>query len=108
MINADQRRAAIERPTIILDGERHEGKLLSWDAWAPYADKLSDWFHGRMTEETSKADILAFLTAIFDEPTAQKIAALPPQVFEEALVDFFNSHRRFVAAVPAGDAPTRS
>lgn len=101
MINADQRRQALERPTIIIDEMKYEGRLLSWEEWTPFVDKLGDWFTGRVKEEAAKTDIQAFLTAVFNDVTAAKIMKLEPAILEEAIVDFFNCHRRSRKPAPA-------
>lgn len=105
MINADERRKALERPKIIIDGVSYEGKLLSWDAWTPHLLKLDGWFKGDVRDEDAKADIKAFLEAI--GLPAEKILALEPAVLEEAITDFFLCHRRYIKA-PAGESPNPS
>lgn len=96
MINGDELRKALERPTIILDGKKHEGTLLSISEWLPLRRRYIGWLTANLSDE----DFVKEMTAFFDAmglPGA-RILQEPKATVQEALVDFFRCQDRDAAA----------
>jgi len=107
MINTDELRKTLERPTVIINGVRHEGKILSWLEWQVWEEKLQLWAAKAITAAEAEDDIRGFLTAAgFRQEAIDGILGLENPIVETVLTDFFDRQRRL--AKPALAEPAAS
>lgn len=102
MINADALLAAMERPTIVIGGVRHEGRLLSHLEYYQWRDRLDGWQAGTFPSGSAETEVRELFMAL-DLP-ADLILALPKPVVEEAIVDFFACQTRSGPGSPTADS----
>lgn len=109
MINTDELRKALERPTVIINGVRHEGKILSWLQWQAWEEKLALWAAKAITATDAEADIRGFLEAAgFTQEVVDGLLGLENPIVEQVLADFFDRQRRLAKPALAEPAPPAS
>jgi hypothetical protein len=99
MFDADAYRAALELPTVKMDGRVYTGRLLSHQEWMRYQPTFERWRAGQASEAEMQVAMYGVLRAAFPRnpvlwwkpDPVKKILALDPRTLEAWLEDFFKS-----------------
>jgi hypothetical protein len=111
MFDAQQYLESLE-PATFRDpkGRLHIGRVLSYQEWLPFQDRMRELSKGESSPEKTTAIIREFCGALFPKPwwkfwrrsVAEHILMLPPPAAIEALQSFSQSQAKILTANPSG------
>lgn len=102
--NADEYLAALEPPSVTINGRLYTGRLLSFNEWLREADALQRWQSGKASSEEIARMAARLLLLLFPKPwwkfwepsVASLMLQWPPHLWQKAVVGFINSQMEMV------------
>lgn len=111
MFDAKQYLESLEPATFIdPKGRKHVGRILSYEEWLPFQERMRELSKGEPTPEKTSKIIREFCGALFPKPwwkfwrrsVTQHVLMLPPTAAIAALQSFSQSQAKILEANPSG------